>query len=521
MYRYIIVDDESLTRKGIIKKIGTLDNLVECVGESENGEAGMTMIDALDPDIIITDMNMPIVDGPQFLKAIRDKYPDKQVIVISGYKDFDYAKQAIQAKVISYLLKPFSKEDIQSAIKEAIRLIENNQSTDNKLISIEAEKEYVQYDYDIQMLKNLVLGYHNKKPELTSEKLRTMCKMHQIVLLAIHSTQNLDETALTDYAISHGYGDLGLYISHLHNEKMGFFILFFPEKTPLKLNSVCKQISSGLIQLLTHLNSSVSIGISDIKTDLLQLNSAFNECVEALNSKQISDANNCYFINQAPPVHKRLIWDGADEFMFRIEAGENSKVNELLEDLFQHLLSTPDCTLYEAKLYCNEMIQNAKVMLRSYYQDVPPKDTSSSVQNIFNSIFNFEEIKEYMHVLFYNISSSMSSTSIYNIDEPIEKMTLYIDRHYKNNLSMEFISSLFYMNRSYCSSLFKEKTNEKFVDYVNHLRIEKAKAILSQTDTKIYQISKSVGYDNIKYFFRIFKKITGMTPEQYRKRLDH
>ncbi len=517
MYRYIIIDDEKLTRKGTIKKIGTLEGSVQCVGEADNGESGMNLIMETDPDIIITDMNMPVIDGTKLLKLIREKYPDKQIIVISGYKDFDYAKQAIQSKVISYILKPFSREDIQNTIKEALRLIENNQSSDNKIMSIEAEKEYVQYGYDIQMLKNLILGYHNRPLELKSEKLKTMYSMHHIVLMTIHSTSNLDETALNNYSASNGYGDLGLYISHLNNDKIGFFVLFFPDNTPFKLNSLCKQISSGLIQLLMATDSSASIGISDIKTDLLQLNIAFQECVEALNSKKLTDSNHYYFFNEVNSIHKRLNWKSAHEFLFRIEAAEEAKVSELIEDLFDYFMSVPDCTLYEAKFYCNELIQRTKIMLSTYYQYSSLNNDSSSIKNIFNSIFNFEEMKTYLKLLFTNIAASMSNTSIYAIEDNIEKIKLYIERNYKNNLSMEFISSLIYMNRSYCSFLFKEKTGEKFVDYVNKIRINKAKELLTQTDTKLYQISKSAGYDNIKYFFRIFKKMTGTTPEQYRK----
>ncbi len=517
MYRYIIIDDEVLTRKGTIKKIGTLEEHVQCAGEADNGESGMLLIAKTDPDIIITDMNMPVVDGTQLLKLIREKYPEKQIIVISGYKDFDYAKQAIQAKVISYILKPFSKEDIQNTMKEAIHLIENNQSSGNKIISIEAEKEYVQYGYDIQMLKNLILGYHNRHLELNSEKLKTMYSMHHIVLMTIHSTSDLDEAALSNYSVSNGYGDLGLYISHLNNDKMGFFVLFFPNNTPIKLNSLCKHISSGLIQLLMETDSSVSIGISNIKHDLLLLNAAFNECVEALNSKKLTDSNHYYFFNEINNTHKRLNWEPADEFLFRIEAAEEAKVSGLIDDLFDYFMSVQDCTLYEAKFYCNELIQKTKIMLSTYYQYSSLNNDSSSIKNIFNSIFNFEEMKVYLKLLFNNIAVSMSTASIYTIEDNIEKIKLYIERNYKNNLSMEFISSLFYMNRSYCSFLFKDKTGEKFVDYVNHLRINKAKELLVQTNIKLYQISKSVGYDNIKYFFRIFKKLTGMTPEQYRK----
>jgi two-component system response regulator YesN len=92
-----------------------------------------------------------------------------------------------------------------------------------------------------------------------------------------------------------------------------------------------------------------------------------------------------------------------------------------------------------------------------------------------------------------------------------------MQRNFQNNLTEDFLASLFYLNRSYLSQIFRKRTGMKFVDYLNQLRIEKAKELLTSTDLKMYQIAKRVGYDNPKYFFRIFKKKTGLTPEQYRK----
>ena len=115
-----------------------------------------------------------------------------------------------------------------------------------------------------------------------------------------------------------------------------------------------------------------------------------------------------------------------------------------------------------------------------------------------------------------NITEMLKTESIYALEDVVEKIQLYMRHNYQKNLTQDFIASLFYLNRSYLSTLFKHRTGMKFIDYLNEIRIEKAKEMLSGSSRKMYQISKAVGYDNPKYFFRIFKKKTGLTPEQYR-----
>ncbi len=517
MYTYIVVDDEPLTRRGTIKKISSLNDTVKCVGEASNGKEGLELIEALNPDIVITDMNMPVLDGTGFLQQINAQYPDKQIIVISGYKDFEYAKQAVSARAISYILKPFNRETIHLAIQDAINHIENSTEIQNKIVSVEAEREYAKYDYDIQSLKNLILGYHTTPLELVSAKLKMIEKNHHFILMTLHSEKPLDESEIKNLMLENGFGDLYLYLPHLYNDKIGFLILFFPEKTPLQLPSLCKQLSLDLINLFSYENQKVSIGISHTRSDLLQLNNTFNETVQALNSKKISD-NSCYyfFTTHNEPI-KTISWEKESEFLFRIEAGETQRVTELIKDLFENIATEELYTLYDIKNYCIGLAEKARAILKLYFEGISQNSQSSSIQTIFNTMFSFEEIQEYFLQVFTNISMSMESRSIYANGDIVENIMTYVKRSYSNNITLEFVSSLFYMNRSYCSHLFKKKTGKNFVDYVNAIRIEEAKLLLSQSDKKLYHISKAVGYDNVKYFFRVFKKLTGVTPEQYRK----
>lgn len=138
------------------------------------------------------------------------------------------------------------------------------------------------------------------------------------------------------------------------------------------------------------------------------------------------------------------------------------------------------------------------------------------MQAIVNTLFTIEDIKKYYEQFFLNVTNMLRDKSVYTTNELIDRILIYIQRNYQRNLTEEFIASLFYLNRSYLSQLFRQKTGEKFIDYLNDIRIDKAKELLVSTDRKMYQIAKSAGYSNTKYFFRIFKKKTGITPEQYR-----
>jgi two-component system response regulator YesN len=152
---------------------------------------------------------------------------------------------------------------------------------------------------------------------------------------------------------------------------------------------------------------------------------------------------------------------------------------------------------------------------RRHNEDVP----SSINQIVWNTIFSMDELAEYFARLFSEVSAALKNETVYTNDDPMERMKLYVQRNFKRNLSLEMLADLFYMNPSYLSHIFKDRTGQKLVDYINQVRIDKAKELLENTPAKMSQIAKNVGYSNDKYFFRVFKGAEGCTPEQYRNRI--
>ncbi len=516
MYTYLLVDDEALTRQGTKKKLESIQDRVECIGEAENGKDAIEKIKALNPDIIVTDMNMPIMDGSQLLTYLTEHYPDKQLIVISSYKDFEYMHQAIKANAVDYILKPFGKEDIITSMLRAVKQLEDSSSIRRQIVSSETEKDAAQYEYDIQLLKNILLGYQTSSRTLISQKLNFINHTHRFVLITIHSSDYLNEPDLQEFLVENGFGDLAVYLQNKNMPYLGFLILFVPEGSSLNVPVFCKQIIHSLIYRYEQELKTLVFGISSTHSDISSLHDAFLETVDALNTKKLTDNFTYYFYSEELPDNILIEWDKREEFLFRLESGMEKEVSALLGDLFRYLATT-EATYSSIKYYFFQLSTAAQSILSQYVEQVKSDSSSLSMQNILNTMFTLEELRQYYEQFFCNIAEMLQEFSVYATDDTVERVKIYIEKNYRKDITMEFISSLFYLNRSYLSHLFHERTGEKFVDYLNDVRIEKAKDMLRDTDKKMYTIAKAVGYDNIKYFFRIFKKKTGLTPEQYRK----
>lgn len=516
MYSYIIIDDEALIRKGTEKKLSDLSDIVTCIGQADNGKEGLVLIEKVRPDIIILDMQMPIMDGTQLLPYLSGHYPDIPLIVISGYRDFDYINHAIKAKAIDYILKPFSRDDIQKSMKDAIAKLEENISFQN-LRSSEEQAELNYYEYDIQMLQNLILGYHTASASISSKKLAFVNDTHNLLLLTLHFSKPAAPEHIQSFLEENGFGDLAIYLSHLSSQQLGFIILFVPENTAVSNRQLSIQISEALFQFMAETSVTITIGISNTHLALMELHAAFLETSNALNSQLLSASGSQYYFYNEAHEQKFIHWEKQEEFLFRIEAGMADEMVKLLDDLFLYYKKIDRCTLADMKYHCYQLGDQCRVIMNYYLNQPSPEAGSTSIQNVVSHIFSAEELKNYYRQFFINITNMLKPQSVYAIDDVIEKIKIYISRNYQKNLTQDFISCLFYLNRSYLSQLFKAKTNQKFVDYLNQVRIDKAKELLSGSDRKMYQVAKAVGYDNVKYFFRVFKKYEGITPEQYRE----
>ncbi|WML28396.1 response regulator [Neobacillus sp. OS1-33] len=518
MYTYIIVDDEPLIRRGMLKKLKAFSEEAQFVGEADNGIDALELIREVNPDIIFTDMRMPEMDGKVFLKTLQNDFPEKKLIVISGYSDFEYMQEAISAKVVDYLLKPFNREEIHSALQKAINLINQERAYQLKLETTETENEKIKYQSDLQVLNNVILGI-SKNFEPKSTIFQTFDESHQFILFTLYSTIGLVEYLNNPVLIENIRTNGIINIPNTENDNIYFFLSYY-EKNARDLQQLITLKSDLLYESVSSSGTPkdcIYLGISKTKKTLLQLNEAYTETISALNNRVATDINNILFYLEGQiNTFENPYWEKTDELLFHIESGHTGKVLDLTTEYFNFICEIPALTIFSLKNLCNDLIHEVRNMLSNYFDSITKDSPSSSFESMLETVFDIESIKTYFFQVLPSLTEVFREKNIYGSENLIDNIKTYVIKNYNKEITLNKISTLFFINPSYCSYLFKEKTGENFNDFVNRIRIEKAKELLKSSPEKVYKIAKTLGYDNTKYFFRVFKKVTGYTPEEYR-----
>jgi two-component system response regulator YesN len=511
-----VIDDEHLVRKGLIKKIQSFGQELLLLGEAANGEDALQLIEDTDPELILTDMRMPVMDGKSLLRVMQDQYPQKKIIVISGHSDFEYMQEAISAKVVSYVLKPFSREEIHQALRKAIDSLASDDSLRQQAARSRSEHESMVYQLDLQKLLHLILEDCKSKPALfNSDQMGRFAAAGFYVLLTLYSSERLDPELLP---VSIG-GDY-LLVPHPVNDHLLFAVFASYGCSAHKGTDIAfaAAYADTLLEPLRAIPyNKVFAGLSTAKCSLAELHEAQQECLIAMNSKGIMDYGSVFIYNAEEYQAEMPLWDKTSELMFHLESGHAGKVREYVTDFFTFYMQQPNATLSGLKAHCRELALEIKQLLGHRLPDTAPQATSSSMEAVLNASFDSEDIRGYFTTVLPDLADLLKESTPYSSPNVIDNVKVYLHRNYLQDLTLEKVSSLFFMNASYLSYLFKEKTGENFTDFINKLRIEQAKILLRTTENKVYVIAGALGFDNEKYFFRLFKKNTGLTPEAFRR----
>lgn len=497
-YRTLIVDDELLIRHGI-KHYLKWDEF-QIVGEAANGREALEMIESLKPHIVLTDIVMPIMDGEELTRVIKEKYPHIEVIILSSFGEFNYVRSTFQCGVVDYILKPnLNSEELLSVLKKAAKRIPE--------LYLDAPSH--NFDSSIEHFIEKVFD----GDEVRNEYITTEYFPYQTFFLLGIDMKQFEPSFITT-AIEK--------VSSLLQEHD---IAFYPIKTEDKqviiylINSSNDFSIQPIVFELTEWQETIGIVKSDKFEKINELRSFFDSLLSLIQYR-------FYF-----PDHKLLVQQDLPATIqtcqsFNLEWFTEEITHERFDSAFTYLkqyskqlTSQYMLDISEYKAFFTNIIFNIIILLGNMKCEI--KEVEQAKYSYFRRIEDANSAKEVINILNEFITKVNGSIQQDSEQGPsnIKILLEYIDRHYMEPLTLTGVAKHFHFNPSYLSNYFSTHNKEGFIEYVNKIRIEQASKKLLSTNLPISEISTSVGYSDHSYFCKVFKKQKGISPSGYRRKM--
>jgi two-component system, response regulator YesN len=506
--KVLIVDDEILIRQGIKHYINWEQEGFQIVGEASNGQEALDLIEETNPHIIMTDIVMPIMDGEELTRIVKERYPHIEVIILSSFGEFDYVRSAFQSGVVDYILKP--KLDAKGMLKVL-------KTAANRIPSFQVKDKPVNVDFTVeQIINKLISGYEIQlDPELLAT---TFPYSHYILIGAEGKNHPLDSTA--DYS-SHFKGNMEKLLEvHQINH---FSIPLNPNiKTVGCIININKDDVDEVVKiarLFAESEPKWGLAVSEEFMDFSKLGTHYNGLLELLQYR-------FYFPDQPILMKQHLPKLSNNHERFDLDWFTNEFKRKHFDAAFHylesHVLTLSTCyttDVFEFKAFLGNLNFNITVLLGNMGYDV--KELEGAKYSYFKSIdeahtaaMAIEQFNRFIEEAKGIILAMENQPEDLNM----KKLLRYIMDHYAEPLTLKDVAKQFHFNASYLSSYFSTHNKEGFIEYLNKVRIEEATKLLTNNTASISEISNIVGYSDHSYFCKVFKKIKGMSPSKYRRK---
>ena len=506
MYNILVVDDEKIHRQGILSLLAEICPQ-DMFWEASDGVEAMEILKNIFCEIVISDIKMSRMDGLTLLKNLKDLYPETYFIIISGYADFSYAKEAIKFKAAAYLLKPVDQEELFQ-VMEGIKKRQAYNMEEKCKEPLSAYMEWLLNRYilpgsagknhALDEILNLhrggffLLSRFKIPPALLSEE------MKRGVGYAVKKL--IEPASALTFSIS---GQPDVMATLVFGER--------PSETVLH-------------KIVTEIEKTDKISREQIYFAV----SLFYEDMETWGSRAFNEAMNA--LNYAFYEKHHFLW--AEKYKNRDKKDKTWELGLLLDTLRQGKTEQAEITfqnMLEEDAFITqispEMLKRKTVFLFFRILRILEPFLEKEKLPWFNEKDSqFMEIRWYSSLLsqgkqflFYLVKSIRIKREEENIN-PMEKCREYLQKHYMEELSLETVAAKFHFNPSYFSTLFKQSIGTSFSEFLSCIRMEQAVKLLSESEEKIKNIALKVGYRDSNYFIRSFKKRYGVTPEDFRRR---
>lgn len=517
MYKLLLVDDERIIREGISAMIDWEKFNIR-IKLASNGLEAYEMIVHDPPDILITDIKMPGLEGLALIERTYQKFPDMMVVILSGYGEFDFASRAIEYGVKHYLLKPSDEEAIADVLTKIIGQLQAKQEKEAFVKNIKSRLEKIMPHVQEQFLRDCVMNrfYSDEQKKAFKQMLYLADDEVRLLLFSLEDTKHYEEAFALADIIQKVFQTTKVFLNTMIE---GFVLVILQDMNFYEMMEHLRNIQNTYGK---YYGLSLSIAISD-KDCLDRIAFMYKTTKEYLKYR--------FYLGEGSVITSKDIEAYTDEqnrdtgfeyndekISITVKSGNGREAQEQLRLFFEEL-HAKKLKIDVAKTYCMELymciIRQAQLAkLNDYIGNIGLLQQMQTLRQISN--FMFLAVQE---ITYANYQHHAGKNSLL-ISKVLQSVEQFIS---DEALSLTWLAKkILYMNEDYLGKLFKKEMNEKFSHYLMRVRMEKAKALIEQAKhCKVYNVADKVGYgNNPQYFGQVFKKFTGYTPSEYKKLLN-
>lgn len=487
-WKVLIVDDEVLIRRGIKHYLDWEKEGFSIIGEAANGEEALQLIREKEPNIVITDIVMPVMDGIQLAKEMNENYPNMAVIILSSYSDFDYVRATFQYGIADYILKPkLGAEELLKALRLAVEDLADTHTVP-ALLSEEQHEETHQSFCNLEEVQ-----CHLESLSTSKENIYCLVEIETPEDLTTIRRKLEEIEGVEDY-----------FQIHLKEKRFLFLLLMESQQLPEEI--------AGIVGNNIWL-------FSEFFTDIHKITVHYEQEIEQLRSypfyfptqhvftksqfKQL-DRKETFNLNYFSDLFKRQEFNLA---LVYLEA-------YIAESAVQYTKNES-----EFKWEIESLIFNITILLENLDFENDLHEEKYTFFDLINEAQNVDEVIHHFKNFLQKVKSEIANRQENPEQENLKKIIDYIEAHYQETITLTELANRFHFNASYLSTYFSTHQGIGLSEYLTEVRIEKAKMHLRNSRIPISEISDLVGYDNHSYFCKVFKKVTGMSPSKYRKQM--
>ncbi|MEI7026346.1 response regulator [Paenibacillus sp. y28] len=544
MYKLLLIDDEADVRDGVALEVDWAECGFEMAGTAENGREALELIERIQPDVVVTDIQMPFMDGLQLSEWIRERYPTIKIIVLTGFDEFEYAQKAVKLQIDEYLLKPFSSQEFVEVLLKARSRIE--EETEQKR-NMEMLQEH--YRQSLPVLREVFLASLVTRKQSAAEiaaKARNYnvdlagkgylvsvismdypggaAQPEEAGLVSEGSLRYAKDTELKLFALVNIAEEIarryGAGLVYLHNDAV---IVLTISPHPAR-HDVMKPALAALEEIRQsverYLKFTVTIGVGTVGDGPEEIKDGYRDAVLALDYRLILGGNRIICIDDVEKrsVEKLRFDELQEQALIRcMKVGTLQELKALTGELFGGITAAA-VSVQDCQLFLMEIV--TAVLKAAKDADLDLEQLLGPGHNPYADIGKYtdlEEAKERLTRLCIRVMDRIAADRQHSHSSLVEKAKEYTRAHFhESEISITRVCGHLHISAGYFSSIFKKETKLTFVQYLMQVRMEAAKSLLRTTDLKAFEISERVGFSEPNYFSFCFRKHTGMTPKDYR-----